>query len=344
MPFDTMSVVEHAYALDGSNRDWLGRLATCVRAELAPGSPMFGFTYLLKGEQPRQGGAHPVDFASLAAVGANGARGKAILRHAPPGVLGLLQRTACTSLSAEVARHEGEDGFSRYQRRVIGDGDFLGLWATNPDGSGTCLFSVLERPVTVSRGARGRWLRVAAHIAAGLRLRTALRTSATGDSEVMSTPGSHAQAVLSPGGRLQHAGEAARHGSARDQLRNAVKSIERARTRRVRHDPGVGLELWQGLVGGRWSMVERFDSDGRRYYVAFQNSPAVAALRALSERERQVVAYARQGLSAKLIGYHLGMETSTVCSHLARARKKLGVASRLELVRVASALRFGATG
>ena len=45
--------------------------------------------------------------------------------------------------------------------------------------------------------------------------------------------------------------------------------------------------------------------------------------RALTERERQIVAYADLGQSNKLIAYQLGLSPSTVGVHLAHAREKL---------------------
>jgi DNA-binding NarL/FixJ family response regulator len=85
-------------------------------------------------------------------------------------------------------------------------------------------------------------------------------------------------------------------------------------------------------VDGRWSLVDRFESDGRRFMVAHRNEPDVRDPRALSKRERQVVAFAATGHSNKLIGYELGVSPSSVAKHLGVAARKLGVRSRAELV------------
>lgn len=97
-------------------------------------------------------------------------------------------------------------------------------------------------------------------------------------------------------------------------------------------------ELWQGLTNGRWSLVDRYDADARRYYVAIRNQPFAAPARALSEVEAKVVERVVTGESNKVVAFGLGIVESTVAGHLAAAIEKLGVASRMELVRLGRAL------
>ncbi len=56
----------------------------------------------------------------------------------------------------------------------------------------------------------------------------------------------------------------------------------------------------------------------------------------LTSRERQVLAVAAEGLSAREIAARLGVRERTVTTHLARIYGKLGVGSRLAAVRVAA--------
>jgi DNA-binding CsgD family transcriptional regulator len=84
------------------------------------------------------------------------------------------------------------------------------------------------------------------------------------------------------------------------------------------------MALWQAMVEGRWSLVDHFDSDGRRFVVAHRNDAAVPDMRGLTWRERQVAAYAALGHANKLIAYELGLSVGTVGQHLATARAKLG--------------------
>src|SRR5262249_38065861 len=130
---------------------------------------------------------------------------------------------------------------------------------------------------------RRTWARMAAHLGAGLRLRRELGSASAFDG---------AEAILSPSGRVDHAEEPAPSTGAREQLRAAAVRIDRARGRLRRSDPGEALELWGGLVAGRWSLVDHFERSGRRYVVARRNDPGVEDPRALNLRERQVVWYA----------------------------------------------------
>ena len=44
----------------------------------------------------------------------------------------------------------------------------------------------------------------------------------------------------------------------RENLREAVLRIERARTHAGRSEPDAALDNWEALVDGRWSLVDRF--------------------------------------------------------------------------------------
>ncbi|HET6374860.1 MAG TPA: LuxR C-terminal-related transcriptional regulator, partial [Methylocella sp.] len=140
------------------------------------------------------------------------------------------------------------------------------------------------------------------------------------------------EAVLDSGGRMHDAQGPAVHKDARENLREAVLRIDRARTNAGRSEPDAALDNWEALVDGRWSLVDRFDSDRRRYIVAVQNDPAHPDPRGLTERERQVAELAGLGRSAKQIGYALGVSNSAVTNCTARIQEKLGLSSHVELV------------
>jgi DNA-binding CsgD family transcriptional regulator len=110
--------------------------------------------------------------------------------------------------------------------------------------------------------------------------------------------------------------------------------IDRARTKAGRADADAALDAWQGLVSGRWSLVDVFEQGGRRLLVARENEPEPPPEVRLSQRERQVVAYAVMGQSQKLIAYTLGLSIASVSAHLTSACRKLGVASRVQLAAV----------
>jgi DNA-binding NarL/FixJ family response regulator len=56
----------------------------------------------------------------------------------------------------------------------------------------------------------------------------------------------------------------------------------------------------------------------------------------LTERERQVLVVAAEGLTAREIAERLGVRERTVTTHLARIYGKLGVGSRLAAIRTAA--------
>jgi DNA-binding CsgD family transcriptional regulator len=97
-------------------------------------------------------------------------------------------------------------------------------------------------------------------------------------------------------------------------------------------DPEKALGLWRALVRGRWSTVDWFDSDGRRYVLGLPNAPNVSDPRGLTEREMQVVALVLCGQTNKLIGYNLGLSTGRVSTLLRSAMRKIGVETRAQLV------------
>jgi DNA-binding CsgD family transcriptional regulator len=120
-------------------------------------------------------------------------------------------------------------------------------------------------------------------------------------------------------------------------MRDAAVAIDRARGKLRRVDVDEALGEWKGLVDGRWSLVDKFDRDGKRFVLARRNEPGVRTLSPLSDRERQVVAYVALGHSNKLIAYELGIADSTVRVLVARAARKLGARTREELATRAEA-------
>lgn len=172
----------------------------------------------------------------------------------------------------------------------------------------------LNLPVQPSPAVR----RIGAHVATGLRLQRVLTSAAFDDPAV--------EAVFEAGGRVQHAVGMARMPDALEHLRSAVR--ERA------HDMAVALptdeadSAWSAVLSGRWSLVDRFDTDGRRYVVAYRNPPGVLDPRRLTPREEGVATLAAIGHSNKEIAARLGVAQSTIATLLASALAKLGLPSR----------------
>lgn len=175
-----------------------------------------------------------------------------------------------------------------------------------------------------------RWQMVGAHMAAGHRLRmAAAHLVEQNESELPH----RAEAVIDPKAfRVADAAGRARTKSAANAVRNAAVRVDRARGGLRKHDPQEALETWHGLSRGRWTLVDWFDTDSRRYVLAIPNPPDLEDPRALTERENQVVTYAILGDTHKLIGYRLGISRSTVTKALRTAMRKLGVSTQAELV------------
>jgi DNA-binding CsgD family transcriptional regulator len=197
-------------------------------------------------------------------------------------------------------------------------GDVLGVLGGNPSGRGCVIAAATSGRAILSRSARALWMRVAAHLAAGYRL--VLENDACVD------------AVLKPDGRIAHLESSEVDRSQRQSLSEATHAIDKARGKLRRLDPERALVLWQGLVDGRWTLVDHIDHDGRRYVFAKRNPPDARPWHTLSQDETSVVIYAAHGQSHKTIAYELGVSVAAVGHRLARAARKVGVGSRLELV------------
>jgi DNA-binding CsgD family transcriptional regulator len=116
-------------------------------------------------------------------------------------------------------------------------------------------------------------------------------------------------------------------------LREAAIRIDKSRAEGCREEhTDAALAEWWALVRGRWSMVDRFDTDERRYVLALPNPPMVPNPRGLTEQEQQVTAFAALGDSHKLIAYRLGLSRSRVSHLLTSGMRKLGVKTQAQLV------------
>jgi DNA-binding CsgD family transcriptional regulator len=210
--------------------------------------------------------------------------------------------------------------------------DCIGVVCTDVTHRGCALLAPSSRVMSVPRRRTMQLRRFAVHAATGLRLRRRLDAVPPPPGARSDVPGG--EAILHSDGRIAHAEPDAEPAEARDALRTFARAVDRARGPMRRSDPDGALDLWKGLAGGRWSLVDHFDTDGRRYLVAHRNDPQLASPNALTLPERQIAGYAAMGHSNKLIAYELGLAESTVATHLGAASLKLGVRSRADLARL----------
>ncbi len=211
--------------------------------------------------------------------------------------------------------------------------DMLGVMSIDPGGSVLGLTIPLPQVHLLSRRERGQWDRLAAHLAAGHRLQRRQLEATRGPAAEADTS-DLSDAILRVDGRMEHATASAKTAGAQASLRDAAIAMDRARSSLRCDDPDEALSIWRALVSGRWSLVDKFDSDGRRYLVAHRNDPRTRALTALTERERLVTGYLALGHSNKRIAYELGLSQSAVSEVAQRSLAKLGISSRADLARL----------
>jgi len=215
----------------------------------------------------------------------------------------------------------------------VGCKDVLGIWALDPDLHGVGINVPSRDRLKLHFKTREHWQMLAVHITAAHRLRRGFgQTGLLAGTPVSEIP-LNAEALVDPTRFLvAEARGDARDGAAIATIRQAAIRNDLARGSLRRTDPARALELWQGLVRGRWSLVDWFDSDGRRFVLAHPNAPDLKDPRGLTERERQVATYASLGETNKLIGYRLGISQPNVSTTLRSAMRKLGVQTRPQLV------------
>jgi DNA-binding CsgD family transcriptional regulator len=310
---DPIRLVEAAYRFDSSPSSWLSRLAA------EAGRSFGGSGGAIIGVYETPGRAH-IRFGEIVSDGVGEALPRSLFVLPPGAVVDRLQlaalyyRHAFGSISETTGRMI--PGYMQVLRST-GVEELAFLNAMELDGRGFVI-CLPDRARVFSAHARYVWRRVAAHLVTARRLQGALAEAAT-----VSRHGAvaAAEAILTPTGRVEHATGQARSRRSRLALTEALRRVDAARSRAI--SPARAVELWQGLVDGKWSVAEHFERDGRRYYLAVRNEPALAAVHALSPRERQVIAYAARGQSDKLIAYTLGLSAHTVAKLLERARLKL---------------------
>jgi DNA-binding CsgD family transcriptional regulator len=318
---------ETAYNLELGPQNWLPKL-------LEAGAPVFDHglgVFALTCMRPLERGPFIIDQMHLASGPEDlPERALRLQSEMPPGLLWWLSRPSMPKTMSEAAGDD-LDAFNLIMRHFDFAKDGLGMSAFDPNGRGIYLIAPLSKVTTLTEKSRERWQMLAAHFGAGYRLRRALAEVGT---EVATDLPHGAEAVIDPSSfRVTEAQGQAKSRDSLDALREAALRVDRARGRLRKSDPENALELWKALVRGRWSTVDWFDSDGRRFVLGVPNAPNVSDPRGLTEREMQVVAYVRFGQTNKLIAYHLGLSTGRVSTLLRSAMRKLGVATRTQLIK-----------
>ncbi len=193
--------------------------------------------------------------------------------------------------------------------------DALGFCVNDGVEHGFMLVAPARTRIALARQPRAVIKRIGQHVATGLRLQRVVSSAALDDPAV--------EAIFDRAGRPQHLLGMLRAGRALDRLRELVAERIGARESDLAEGPA-----WDAVVAGRWSLVDRFDADRRRFIVAYRNPPGVVDPRSLTEREECVATLAALGRSNKEIAVDLGISDSSVANSLASALTKLGLDSR----------------
>lgn len=226
------------------------------------------------------------------------------------------------SLARKVAEPELAAMFSDME--TLGYPDNFTINSIDPSGQGIIISNWSSDPKKPPLAEMKLYRRMAYHLAAAHRYRRRLRGSQAAGGSL--DPTRDAEAILDVRGRVLHAAGAAKQKRSQVELIDTFRARELALTSRA--DNNEGLRRWCPLTSMRWTLVDSFERNGRRYIVACENQACVLGLSALSERERQVIAHLALGQSTKETAYALGISDATVRVLVARAATKLGVKNR----------------
>jgi DNA-binding CsgD family transcriptional regulator len=311
---DFVGTIEAIYCVDRSFPEWLGGVLGSARPWFDEGGGLFGCAWQLDAD----GGVVFTDHVSSCGPGAPDLRRMMERQSTEIAKMGahVLRANRCGLSSRVLKRRDVFDFFMR-PLRAAGIADALGINGLDTLHSGVWIGAYLLRSRSLARGEEHRLRRLARHLAAGNRLRRRLSGRAPTDAD--------SAAILSPEGRVEHAAASAKPAEVRAALREAVLEMDRARGAERRTNPEGSVYRWRVLADARFSLIDRFESGGRRYVVACENELSAAGASGLTAREQQVVALYRLGADPKLIAYELGLADSTVRVLLGRAARRLGI-------------------
>ena len=310
-----IDVVEAAYGSNADLNQWLASTAHALQRAIPSAISIGGVSYQWKYD-PR-GDFRIVDFGVPVIFGEDmqwtDSMRAGILALPPPiaeQIHGRMQAnvlTRASEMGEAVLEHpvlEGAlSGRLKDQLGIVGPGDGHGFILAGSLVESTRIPSRMQRVLD----------RMTFHLAAGHRMRSHAIDAA--------------EAVLSASGKVLHAEGVAK--TKRDALDDGFR--RRAHARKNAAHAETALDVWRALTAGRWSIVDHWDTDGKRFVLAVRNPPRARPLEGLSPRERRVAALAAAGHRDKEIAYVLGLTLPAVATAVLRARRKLGAKTRTDL-------------
>ena len=321
----TIDMVEASYDLQGPDVDWFARVLRVGRPVMDQGLGTVGFIF----HRPPEGGKVRVKhwIVEGAPEDAPARLNRSFLAVRPTETYEATAPGAVITASEFGTTHPGV--YETWQPLVEIAQDALGVSAVDPCGRGVTIAVLLPERTTLTRRERDHWKMICAHLASAHRIRRAVATQNVPESTLPHA----AEAVLDPRTlRVTDAVGPATEPHAAEKLRDAAVRVDRARGKLRKRAPEEALTAWWAMMHGRWSMLDWFDSDERRFVLAVPNPPDLGDPRGLTERELQVATYAALGETGKLIGYRLGLSKATVSNALDAAMRKLSAKTQPELV------------
>jgi DNA-binding CsgD family transcriptional regulator len=319
-----IALVEASYHLSEDEPAWLARVVEAASSLIDGGFGTTAVTGKISSSEATflpDGFSGPSELMSIQA---------AVLSELPKPVL-VDARTGVRFVSDH--NKENAPVLDLWRRHLGSANDALKLTAVDSDLRMVYLFAPTREARIISSAEHVVWKMLAAHVSSGLRLHRALRAQRSMQGSSPSALPHGADAVIDPCAfALTDAIGPARTKSASVALREAAVLVDRARTERTKAASDDAFAGWEALVAARWSMVDWFDTDGRRYILAIPNEPDIGDPRMLTEREGQVAAYAALGENHKLISFRLGVSRARVTVHLRSIMRKLGVRTQAQLV------------
>lgn len=323
-----IDTVESAYRLEGTEAEWLDAVLAASRPDLEAGCGVYAFT----GDESVPNFQASTAFAQRDLDAGFAARLAEVNRDAPADVNELLRKrlVTCGGLEQTLGPMSPILRSFRAVMEPTGVKDGFSLFAKDAQGGNVTIAAPSRSVVSLAPRVRGIWRRVGLHVASALRLRRKLAAQAT-----------VRDALLDPSGKVQDATTSlARDRSAQAVLVRAVAAMEKARSGAMRGSPDRALSLWRGLVAGEWSLVDHWESGGRRYLAAYRNRPDLRDPRALTPAECATLEYLVLGASNRDIAFALGLPAGTVSSSVTKIMKKLGVRRRVDLALIADPSRM----
>jgi DNA-binding CsgD family transcriptional regulator len=321
---DLVEMVECMYRSDGTDSDWLLRVARSVQPLLDPeGLGVIGNFY----DCPDPCSYAPGKVFALDAPAPLSRRYLDYIEAPHPGFIADTVLTRSSWLISKLPTWSNVRGHFEKARMA----DKVTINAVEADGRGVCIGSFVTNHAGAAARDPGLLSRIGSHLTASHRLRRRF-----GGAPVNVGP---RDAVFDPDGRLRHAGKAIRSRADIEPLRQAARSLERARARSRGADSRARMFAWDPIVAGRFTLIDYFERDGRRFVLAAENLPQEPCVDLLSPRERDVVRHAHMGHHNKAIAYDLGLAESTIRVLVARACAKVGARSRRELLEKTTTLR-----